>query len=213
MIQHVYHSHPATKQDRWVLDRLANLRGGYFVEIGAHDGLHRSNTATLEFGFDWEGLLVEADIVLARQAKANRPNSKVIQAAICESARNDGRFMRAGSYGGLVEYLPQEFLSKSIGKGCEIVSVPTLSLGIALRDAGCPRQMDYLSIDVEGAEEPILQGFFGPGGGFLEYQFKVVTVEFRYDYHLLNRIEALMSPHYRLDEIRGFDACFVNTRF
>src|SRR5215467_3125531 len=48
-------------QDRWVIERVfrqAKYRG-YFVEIGAGNGILISNTYVLERDFAWNGLLVE----------------------------------------------------------------------------------------------------------------------------------------------------------
>jgi len=46
-------------QDLLVLFLLKGKRNGFFVEIGATNGLDLSNTAILERDFQWKGILVE----------------------------------------------------------------------------------------------------------------------------------------------------------
>ncbi len=48
-------------QDLWVLQMLDGRREGVYVEIGAHDPVHLSNTKLLEETFGWRGLGVEID--------------------------------------------------------------------------------------------------------------------------------------------------------
>src|SRR5215469_6822664 len=58
------HSKAQLFQDLWVLYELGeDVRGGYFVEIGATDGEFLSNTFLLEKHFDWKGALCEPNPV------------------------------------------------------------------------------------------------------------------------------------------------------
>lgn len=48
---------------RYLVDRLGSdvVKNKYFVEFGAWDGVHLSNTANLRLNFGWKGLLLEGD--------------------------------------------------------------------------------------------------------------------------------------------------------
>jgi len=46
-------------QDRLILELLGGLRGGFFLDSGASDGVRSSNTYLLETAFDWDGICVE----------------------------------------------------------------------------------------------------------------------------------------------------------
>jgi len=46
-------------QDERVLEFLGELRGGFFVEVGAHNGFFCSNTYRLEQDWGWQGICVE----------------------------------------------------------------------------------------------------------------------------------------------------------
>lgn len=207
MIVRNYYSQPATSQDRWVIETLGERRNGYFVEIGAHDGLSHSNTATLEFDFDWNGLLVEPDPIQFEQLEANRPKSTLVKAAICDMS-GEGVLVQGGMFSGLTQHMPPDWMEEHRRRHNPWITVKTMTLVQLLTRNRCPQIIDYLSIDVEGAELAILEPFFSEGHN-CNYKFRCITVEFRYDRFLLKKLEHLMKYDYELGEVRAFDACFV----
>ncbi len=62
-------------QDLFVLHALGHKRKGTFLEIGANHPIINNNTYTLETGYDWRGILVEADPSFERLYQLHRPNS------------------------------------------------------------------------------------------------------------------------------------------
>src|SRR5712691_937210 len=48
-----------TKQDLWVLHETRRKKSGFFVELGAADGVLLSSTLALERDFGWNGILAE----------------------------------------------------------------------------------------------------------------------------------------------------------
>ncbi|MCR9057134.1 MAG: FkbM family methyltransferase [Rhodobacteraceae bacterium] len=52
-------SYSPSKLDRKVLKYISH-DGGYFIELGANDGVSQSNTMLLEEKYGWRGLLIEA---------------------------------------------------------------------------------------------------------------------------------------------------------
>lgn len=65
------------KQDRFVSELLDMKTHGYFVEVGANDGVSLSNTVALERGLHWTGVLVEPMLSLEASLRASRPGSVV----------------------------------------------------------------------------------------------------------------------------------------
>ena len=66
--------------DQQLLQYL-DYSGGFFVELGANDGIRQSNTLFLEKKKHWKGLLIEPFPERAKECEKNRPNSFVFCAA------------------------------------------------------------------------------------------------------------------------------------
>lgn len=216
----VYHSQPATSQDKWLVEKLGleydAVVPRYFVEVGAHNGVRHSNTLTLENHFGWTGLLVEPNPELFKVLKTNRPkcdHSNVVVGPYNSYLQNFAIGQGPGdAFSGLLKHMTREWYENHSLHGSKIVQVETRTLRSVLELHNCPDIIDYLSLDVEGAELPILQSFME--GRFLHYfrsfEFRFITVEFRYDHALLSQLESLLEPLYVLDSVRAFDACFVH---
>ena len=70
-------------QDQYVAERFGlTERGGFFVEMGARDGVDDSNTKFFEETLGWRGLLVEARPAFAEPLSSNRPRAYVLHGAI-----------------------------------------------------------------------------------------------------------------------------------
>lgn len=122
-------------QDKWVLDKIAK---GFFVDVGAHDGIESSNTFALEQA-GWEGLCIE-------------PSSfydKLTENRNCLTSK-----VAAHYYNGFLN------------------GVPCRTLRTLLTDTNCPKEIDYLSIDVDGGELTVLQGM-----DFETFHVKLITIE------------------------------------
>jgi len=200
------HSQLETAQDAWVLETLKGLKDpGYFVEIGSYDGLETSNTLALELR-GWTGLLVEAAPELYARTVANRPNCQHDNRAV--SDRNDiaVRFSQAGLWGGLHDSLPEGWHTEYAHKFPD-AWVNTVTLGTLLSDHNAPSIVDYLSLDIEGAELIVLEEFFRHP----EFGFRCMTVEWRQNAEVLKRLEGLLLFHgYTLDKVQAWDAYFVS---
>ena len=48
------------EQDKWAIEEIFSFKeNGYFIEIGAADGIHFSNTYVLEKELGWQGICIE----------------------------------------------------------------------------------------------------------------------------------------------------------
>jgi hypothetical protein len=196
-------------QDRLVLQVLDGLRGGYFLDSGASDGIRASNTWLLETSCDWTGLCVEPNPTFFR-ALVNARRCACLNA--CFYIRDgDVTFVDAGTLGGVLDlYPPAELqrLAKRLGYSPAIVRRPARTVRAALREVKAPNVIDYWSLDIEGGELALLKNF-----PFDEYTFRVLTVEHNYNFALREAIQALLrqSGFERLCTI-AIDDCYVNSR-
>jgi len=189
------YSHPATKTDQWVLSKVL---GNTFVELGAYDGIYHNNTLLLENN-GWRGLLIEALPGYAQRIKRQRPLAEIIVATIGRNNDNTQEFIIGGEYSGLVKSMPQKWVEEHVRRCSRKIGVRPQPLYNFVHNC------DYLSLDTEGNEFEIITDWLKAGG-----RCQALTIEFHYDRFLLdNLVEMLEHYNLKLDEIRGFDACFL----
>jgi len=189
-------------QDHWVYGEAFNeKRNGYFLDIGAHDGIIISNTYILEKRYKWTGICIEANPITFVQLKKNRH-------AIClnfclDWSEREVNFILRGADGGIIDRDVDNKEWDAITD--KIIKLKTRSLISVLEEHHAPNIIDYLSIDVEGAEERILAGF-----DFHKYAFRSITIE---------RPTKLLRDLFRehgyilIKEIPEFDCFYVHRDF
>jgi len=70
-----------TYQDLFILSMLDGKENGTYLEIGASDPFHNSNTALLEKEFNWTGVALEIDEKEVNKHKEHRSNTCILQDA------------------------------------------------------------------------------------------------------------------------------------
>lgn len=134
------------------LDVLFNHKtNGFYIELGANDGLEQSNTAYFEFYRNWNGILIEPSKNVFERCIQNRPKSIVYNlACVSNDYQNDtiegdfdGNMM--SSIGGLRN------------NRTSLYKVPVSTLEKIL-DLNSVKDIDFLSLDTEGYELNILKG-------------------------------------------------------
>lgn len=200
------HSQAETEQDQWVINLLDGVEGGTFIEVGALDGVYHSNTLTLEREFGWSGWLIEALPEYAEKARRAR-KAKVITAAVGPE-NGTLTYYVGGQWSGLVDYTRPNLIPGHIEYNNPIVRVATETLQEILSGSRVPPVVDYLSIDVEGAEYPILKSYFESDPQTL---FRCMTVEVGERADDLHALWLLLRPFgYELSHIRAWDAYFYH---
>jgi len=151
-------------QDRWLEENVfRGKRNGVFAEVGAFDGISGSNTWFFETFRAWRGLLIEPSPHWAATCRSHR-DVPCIQAAAGGEVRS-ARFLEVErgytQMGGLVESYDEGLMARVKqdpryeGREIEVAVRP---LGDMLIEHGMT-QIDYLSLDVEGAETEVLHAF------------------------------------------------------
>jgi FkbM family methyltransferase len=168
------------------LNAIFNKRSGFFIELGANDGLRQSNTAFLEKKMDWTGILVEPSNMGYRKCLENRPNSTCYNYACVSDEYNE-------------EYISGDFnnmqLMASINgtrlNRTNLIQVKAITLANLL-DQHETNNIDFLSLDAEGYELNIIKGL-----NLDKYRPNYMLVEiYNTDYDEF--VEYVTSKNYRL---------------
>lgn len=175
---------------------------GFYVEIGAGDGVHISNTYLLEKA-GWQGIIVDPlnyssnnmklrKCIKDSRAVYSKSGLKLPFLAVENIPQKD----QTENWSGILKHISD--YSKTLPN--KIIDVVTVSLNDLLEQHKAPIKIDYISIDTEGSEFEIISSF-----DFNKYDVEVFTIEhngasFRKDViKLLNDMEYFRLPN----EIQG----------
>lgn len=143
-------------QDKFVISFFKEKRNGYFLDIGAHDGISFNNTYCLEKYFNWGGICVEPNKKLFRNLIKNR-DCFCINNAIYDENK-------------IVSFYEDGYSGCISDKG--LIQVEAITMGKLLSLFGVPKIIDYISLDIEGGEFKALSTF-----PFNTYQVHLWTIE------------------------------------
>lgn len=193
-------------QDLWVSYETGRKTGGYFVEIGAGDGMNLSNTYYLETQLGWTGLLAEAAKGFHGPLRANRRCT--IDERCVWSATDEELVFNETPYREL-STIDSLSAADSHGASREAGSrypVKTVTLNDLLAGAGAPSTIDYLSIDTEGSEFEILSAF-----DFSRFDVRLITVEHNFTANRQRIFDLLTAQGFerRLEAFSQFDDWYV----
>ena len=132
-------------------------KNGYFVEIGAFDGVLGSNCIHFEKSMNWEGIAIEPSKPQFEKLSKNR-NCKVLNAAI-SSTEKDVEFIE------VIEGLTQmsgidddNYSAKLIIENNKKNKFNKNKMKTSTFEKSIlTKEIDYLSIDIEGAELDVLK--------------------------------------------------------
>lgn len=207
--------HHKNYHGQWKIDKIietyVDYDGGYYVELGAVDGIGLSNTLHFELKRNWSGLLIEPSPNNYLKCLENRSVKNAIICAACTSFDYPHKF---------VEMVYSHYMTTPLGLDTDI-SNPEIHaksgarylgggkermftfgalarpLNEILQEVNAPKIIDFLSLDVEGAELEVLKGV-----DHNLFQFKVICVESRNIQRLRDYLEPFgykyqrqISPH------------------
>lgn len=160
-------------QDIFVLKSLNFKKNGFFVEIGAADGINLSNTYLLEKQFNWNGILCEPSSIYKKIISTNRKAK--IETNCIYNKNTKIKFVET-AYPMLSTLEKFKIYDHHRGLRSKYKSYKynknTISVKNFLKKHKSPKNIDYLSVDTEGSEYLILKNF-----NFKKYKVKIVTVE------------------------------------
>jgi len=120
-------------QDKWALGIHNYKKGGFYIDIGCHDGIHENNTYLMDKYYGWNGICVD-------------PFPKNMQERTCKilpfvvfSDEGEVQFRKSGILGGINEYINSH---KNTVKNDEIITLPSITILKVLESA--PPIIDYV---------------------------------------------------------------------
>ena len=148
------------REDEIVDELLKQKKNGFFVECGAGDGEHFSNSLFLERDRDWQGLLIEANPHFYDHLIAKQRRSYHINACASPGVRPDELSFASppdGSNGGLTSwfdvYQKESLENTFVHQRFKVQCFPLYTMLKSLDRT----RVDYLSLEVSGAELPVLK--------------------------------------------------------
>ena len=200
--------HSQYGQDQVALELLGKPKTGVFVDIGANDGLTFSNSLLFEEK-GWQGICIEPHPTIFSELQNNR-KCHCVNACITDKdgwvdflAIEGPSHMLSGIYS-FMDAHHRERIEKEIaekGGNKKLIKVEALTPATLLKRFSI-REIDFLSVDTEGCELPILQTF-----NFNENSVNVISVE--NGSRSASIFKFLSSRGYSLHKCIGCDEVYV----
>lgn len=182
--------HSQVGQDKWIYETLfAGMATGFFVDIGANDGVSLSNTLALEQR-GWRGIAFEPNPFMFEKLVENR-SCEVVNAAVA-AQEGAGMFRAISGYSNMLSGLIDEYDQRHLeriqreieehGGEYQDIEIQLVSLERVLEKHNISK-VDYLSIDVEGAELQILESI-----DFSSIDVSALSVENNYNDYRIPRL-------------------------
>ena len=147
--------------DCFVYSLLGHKCGGYFIDLAANDAISMSNTKSLERDYSWRGLCVEPnpkyhpgllqyrDCAVSAAAVSNEYGEANFDfKESTASAKGGGEYGGGGVFGGF-----------TAAKTATSTLVRTAPFSYILDEHAVPSHIDFMSLDVEGAEMLVMRSF------------------------------------------------------
>jgi len=161
------------EEDKALYELFKDKKDGFYVDVGAYSGITFSNTYLFELQ-GWRGICIEPHEGLFPQLQENRPNSICLKVAVWDRDADDVPFYATpwGSWSIVWEdkkkpppTRPRPYV--------DLQHPQAKKLDTILEENDAPIGFEILSIDVEGTEWHILNGF-----NIEKYRPRVIVIEF-----------------------------------
>ncbi len=192
------------------LERYLDFDSGYFVELGANDGVNQSNTLFFERFRGWIGVLIEPFQPNFDELIRNRSSANYFKNAACVGPTFTNPEIELVFSNLMTSTLEIDSdIQDPVGhakQGAEfwggntfVFKAPAFTLNSILIEANAPNLIDLLSLDVEGVELEVLKGI-----NHSNFRFRYICVESRnfeeLQQYLLNQeydfVESLSTHDY-----------------
>ena len=142
---------------------------GYYVEVGALDGLRMSQSYLFEH-LGWDGIIVEPNPVWKDLLESQRNCNISTNAVSSKNGTDVFECREIEAFSGLKSSINESRTSDVVGE----FNVETVTLVGLLDKFNAPDLIDWISIDTEGAELDILNQFFSEN---TKYKINLLSFE------------------------------------
>ena len=197
-------------QDKWLFENyFQNNKNGFFLEIGADDGIDKSNTKFYE-ELGWSGMCIEPSHKRFKLLEENR-RCYCENYAVSDSV-GEVEFLDISGWGkglsgivGKYDVRHKQRINQEVqhpqNRGNETIVVKTELLSNLLDKHGIT-EIDFCTIDTEGGEFDIIKTI-----DFNKYNFKIILIE--NNYKETNIRDYLADRGYKLVTTLTIDDVFV----
>ena len=162
-------------QDKIIKERFfKNKKTGFFIEIGAYDGIEGSNCYHFEKFLKWDGIAIEPSNIQFKKLKKNR-KCKLFNKAISDEIKEvefievtEGLTQMSGIN---EKYYKKnfDFISNNEKSKIQNYNLKTITFEQVVSQG---IDIDYLSIDIEGGEMDLLKSI-----NFNNNNIKIISIE------------------------------------
>ena len=184
---------------------LKNKKNGFYIDIGAYDGINWSNTYIFE-KLGWNGFCVEASPKTFEKLQKNR-KCDLYNYAVCSKNIGKTRFLTSS-----VDELDvldihntkehKERIERESDNNMEYTEVNTITFEEIMSNYKDINHIDFMSLDIEGGELDVLKSI-----DFDKYSFGLITVEYNHNYNEI--MELMYSKGYKKLMDNHFDVIFI----
>lgn len=194
-------------QEFFVLDHLGYKNNGYFVDLGASDGVTASNTFLLEKFYKWSGICVDPNPQTIKSLSGAR-DCNICDLAVWETSGQVKPFKFLQDQTEFYGWNLRSGLSETVvglDSRYSEFNVFTISLNDLLELYNAPYEIDYISMDLEGSELNVLRSF-----DFTENLVKIWTIEHSNDAQEHEIFTIMSSNNYVLKNKTGQENWYVH---
>jgi FkbM family methyltransferase len=143
-------------EDKLVLDFFENKHNGYAIDIGAADGVCINNCFKLfNTPYEWNGLSIEANPRFYKQLDYIFENTGVsVYKGAIHPEHNEVEFYQMIEEGSRIGH--SNTTGQDLYMPHNTINVPAKSINNILNDFNVPNYIDFISMDIEGAEKYVL---------------------------------------------------------
>jgi len=174
---------------------LQHVKGGFYVDVGAHDPYRFSNTYLLYKYRGWSGINIDLDERSVRAFAGSRPTDTNLQIGVSDyvGALSATRFADGAINSADSQMLARHGKQKVLG--VSEIAVTTLAAVLGTHIPPDRQCVDLLSIDVEGLDLAVLSG-----NDWARFRPRYIAVED----HKMNLAKAEQSEIFQFLDAKGY---------